>query len=76
MGIVFERQNKKEEAFEYYQKAVKIVPEYLVFNKMGNIKYQQLQFQEAIAYYERAIELGPQDEQSYNNMGNILSDIK
>ena len=43
---------------------------------MGNIRYEQLQYQEAIKYYERAIELNPQDEQSYNNMGNILSDIK
>ena len=43
---------------------------------MGNIRYEQLQYQEAMEYYERAIELNPQEEQSFNNIGNILFETK
>ena len=63
--------DNRNEALKNYKKALEIKPEYVeVYNNLGMLFSDTLDFDESLNNYNKAIELNPSYEKSYNNLGN------
>jgi superkiller protein 3 len=77
LGVVFQEQQKLDEAIDAYKKAIALDPQYAdAYNNLGVALKDQKKLDPAIDAYRKAIALNPQDATAYNNLGNVLSDQK
>lgn len=67
------KENKWQEALEYYKKATEQNPHfYFYFHNMGEVLTQLGCLNEAVAAYNRAIEINPNYAWSHHNLGRIF----
>ena len=73
LGVLFEQQNKLEQAVESYQTALGIKPDYAeAYYNLGNVFRRQGQLDAAVQSYQQALSLNPNIAQAHNNLGNVL----
>jgi tetratricopeptide (TPR) repeat protein len=66
-------QGKLNEAIVYYQKALKIKPDYAEAHyNLGRVLQSQNKLDEALGHYHRALQSKPDKVEVYNNIGIIL----
>lgn len=72
LGILAQQQGKIEEAIQYHQKALDLLPGYSValFN-LGNLYAHQKEWDKAIQFYENAVESDPDLLQSYIEVSRL-----
>ena len=70
-------QNKNlQDAQNYYQKVLKIDPNFLpAHNNLGIIFKELGEIQKAKGYYEKAIEINPNYADAHNNLGIIFKEL-
>ena len=67
LGVSYESRNQLDLAKAQYQKAsAHDVPEAFLF--LGNISYQQKNYNDAETFYHKAIKKMPEDPRAYNNL--------
>ena len=72
LGVLYRYLGQKEKAIEYYQKAIKLDPEYArAYSNLGVVYDDLGQKEKAIEYYQKAIKLDPEDAFAYNNLGVV-----
>jgi tetratricopeptide (TPR) repeat protein len=75
-GLVLFAEGKIEEAIDYYNKAMRITPDYIFFYNNRGAAYAKLgQYQRAIEDYNQAIRLKPDHSGAYYNRGLAYTDI-
>ncbi len=73
LGVLFEQQNKLEQAVESYQTALGIKSDYAeAYYNLGNVFQRQGQLDAAVQSYQQALSLNPKIAQAHNNLGNVL----
>lgn len=67
-GLSYSDSGNYEQAIFYYDKAIKINPEYaMAYNNRGNVFYRMGEYERAIIDYNRAINLNPGFAEAFNN---------
>ncbi len=75
-GLVMLAEGKTEKAIEYFNKAVRMTPDFIFFYNNRGAAYAKLgQYQRAIDDYDQAIRLKPDHSAAYYNKGNVYSDL-
>ena len=73
LGTIFEQKGELELAIEYYDKALKLKPDYgEVYYNLGNVFLQQGKLEAAIDSYKQALKIQPDYPQAHNNLGNVF----
>ena len=73
LGTIFEQKGELESAIEYYEKALKLKPDYgEVYYNLGNVFLQQGKLEAAIDSYKQALKIQPDYPQSHNNLGHVF----
>jgi len=76
-GDSLDDEREFEQAIEYYDKIIKIYPNYTVaYNNKGASLDELGRYEEAIECYNKAIELYPNYPAAYNNKGSALKNMK
>jgi len=74
-GLVLFAEGKTREAIEYFNKAIRITPDFIFFYNNRGAAYAKLgQYQQAIDDYNQAIRLDPQHPGAYYNRGIAYND--
>ena len=78
LGVLFYHQGKKNKAFEYYQKAISLQPENILFLKnFADFHYiENNAVEKAIELYLNAMSINPQDIEVLNAIGLICLNLK
>jgi len=75
-GAAFEKNGNMDKAFEDYQKAVELKPDFILpISRTGRIYAKKKDFEKAIELYKKAVELGDQDTTTYYNYGVCLLNL-
>jgi tetratricopeptide (TPR) repeat protein len=70
IGIAFHQMQRLDQARKYYERAVKLKPDYPeAINNLGTIFYSQKSYRRAIGCYKRALRLSPQSAAMMANLG-------
>jgi len=76
-GAILAGQKKLDEAVIYYEKSIKISPNYAeAYNNLAGILAEQKKYDKAIKYFKKAIQIKPNLAEAYYNLGNALSAIE
>lgn len=76
IGNCLQAMGKLQEALDWYQKALKIKPDFVeVYANVGTIFAQQKQWDQAIQYYRRAIAIKPDFAGVYRNLAKIYTQV-
>ncbi len=76
-GIKKLKDGKSEEAFTYFQDALKTFPDYLqALNKIGEYQFGKQQLVEAEATFKRAAEISSNYPYTYVNLGMLMVQLK
>ena len=69
-GIGYHQMLDIETARKYYQRAIKLNPEYAeAINNLGTIEYSRKSYRRAINDYKKALRITPQSASIYSNLG-------
>ena len=69
-GIGYHQMLDIETARKYYQRAIKLNPEYAeAINNLGTIEYSRKSYRRAINDYKKALRIAPQSASIYSNLG-------
>jgi tetratricopeptide (TPR) repeat protein len=75
LGFYLSNHGKRDEAMEYYRKALAINPNYEdALNNLGYALAGEKKYAEAIPYYEAALRVRPDQVEVHNNLGNAFAD--
>jgi Tfp pilus assembly protein PilF len=79
LGLIFQEQEKIEEALKCYEKGIEIDPNFAtIYNNLGLLyfrnKYQN-NHQKIEKYYKKAISLNKNMVEAYSNLGNFYSSV-
>ncbi|HZV68618.1 MAG TPA: tetratricopeptide repeat protein [Saprospiraceae bacterium] len=75
-GDALADQDKMEEAFRDFDKAIALHPTYsMAYYNRGNVFKKQKKYDQAIADYNSAIRLRPKFDKAYNNRGSAYKEI-
>ena len=75
MGIAAAKLGLLDKAFELFNRALSINPNYSdAYNNIGGILKDQGKLKDAVAYYEKAISFKPDYAEAYYNLGNTLKE--
>ena len=67
-----DQKGNRENAIEYYTRAIELNPEYAdAYNNRGNAYRNLKEYEKAISDYNRAIELNPEDADAYENLSEL-----
>jgi tetratricopeptide (TPR) repeat protein len=70
IGIAYQQQNDLASAKKYYERAVKLQPNYAeAINNMGTVEYANKNYRRATKYYKRALTIQPRSASVYSNLG-------
>ncbi|MCC6590322.1 MAG: tetratricopeptide repeat protein [Bryobacterales bacterium] len=70
IGIAFHQLTELESAKKYYEKSVKLKPDYAeAVNNLGTIYYASKSYRRAVRQYSRALRLAPNSASIYSNLG-------
>jgi len=73
LGVISSEQGDQEKAINYFEKAVKIKPDYVdALNNLGNAYAQQDDYEKAINCYQKSIKANPNMAFAYSNLGSVL----
>ncbi len=71
-AVLFDSENKLDEAFSDYSKSIELNPTYdKAYNNRGNLLMKQNKFDQALVDYNKCIELVPNFSGAYKNRGNL-----
>jgi Flp pilus assembly protein TadD len=73
LAIALEQKGKIEEAIYHYNQSIKIVPDGVPLNNLGNIYADLGQNEKALYYYDEAIRLRPDYADAYYNRGLLYA---
>jgi tetratricopeptide (TPR) repeat protein len=74
LGCYLEGKGQVPEAMEYYQRAVRISPNYAkALNNLGKLLAAEGRVDEAMEYYHRALSFDPEHVSALNNLGAALA---
>jgi Flp pilus assembly protein TadD len=76
IAIALEQKGRIEEAIYHYNQSIKIVPDGVPLNNMGNIYADMGQYQRAMYYYNEAIRIRPDFADAYYNIALIQTSLK
>ena len=75
-GSVFEKLREYQKAKDYFEKVIKINPNYAdAHYNLGNIFNNLGEYQKAKSCHEKVIELNPNYVNAHNNLGNIFREL-
>jgi tetratricopeptide (TPR) repeat protein len=70
IGIAFHQMQRLEQARKYYEKAIKLKPDYPeAINNLGTIFYSEKSYRRAVVCYRRALRFSPQSAAMMANLG-------
>jgi tetratricopeptide (TPR) repeat protein len=73
LGLAFQSQNDLPKAVHFYQRAIKLKPDFVeVMNALGIVLHTLNRYKEAISIYQQSIEISPKMPDAYNNLGISL----
>ena len=73
IGIAYHQMLQVDAAKRYYEKAVKLDPQYPeAINNLGTVYYYKKSYRKAITCYRRALKLSPNSASIYSNLGTAL----
>ena len=76
LALKNQQENNLQDAQNYYQKVLKIDPNFLpAHNNLGIIFKGLGKIQKAKDCYEKAIEISPHNSDAHNNLGNIFKEL-
>ncbi len=71
-AVLFDSENKLDEAYSDYSKSIELNPNYdKAYNNRGNLLMKQNKFDQALVDYNKCIELVPNFSGAYKNRGNL-----
>lgn len=71
-GCAYHELNMYQEAIKFYQKALKIKPDFVeAFINLGVAHYKLGQYTEAIDVYKQAVQISPKSPSVYNKLGSM-----
>ena len=74
-ALVFEKEERWDEAVSAYQEAIRLKPQYVeALSNVGNVYRRQRQWANAIAAYKQARTLKPQSADLLNNLGVVYKE--
>jgi tetratricopeptide (TPR) repeat protein len=69
-GIAYHQMLDMDTAKKYYERAVKVRPEYAeAVNNLGTVYYAKKSYRRAVNYYKRALRYSPNSASIYSNLG-------
>jgi len=69
-------QKKFEEAFNDFNKAIELVPNYaMAYYNRGNLYHKEKKYDQAIADFNSAIRYRPEFDRAFNNRGSVFKEI-
>src|SRR6266568_8361105 len=74
-GSVLNKQGKSAEALAYFQEALRIKPDEVIYNDMGNAYWHLNFLDKAVGAYKEAIRLKPDFKEAHNNLGFLYLDM-
>jgi tetratricopeptide (TPR) repeat protein len=70
IGIAFHQMQRLDQARKYYEKAIKLRPDYPeAINNLGTIFYSEKSYRRAVGCYKRALRFSPQSAAMMANLG-------
>jgi tetratricopeptide (TPR) repeat protein len=70
IGIACQQQNDLDSARKYYERAVKLQPNYAeAINNIGTVEYAAKNYRRATKFYKRALVIQPRSASVYSNLG-------
>ena len=70
IGIAFHQMQRLDQARKYYEKAIKLKPDYSeAINNLGTVYYSQRGYRRAVGLYKRALRYAPQSAAMMANLG-------
>jgi tetratricopeptide (TPR) repeat protein len=70
IGIAYHQLNDLASSRKYYEKAIKLNPEYAeAINNLGTVFYAQKNYRRAISSYRKALKYAPKSASIYSNLG-------
>jgi len=70
IGIAYQQQNDLDSAKKYYERAVKLQPNYAeAINNIGTVEYANKNFRRSTKYYKKALTIQPRSASVYSNLG-------
>jgi len=76
LGVLLQNQNRKAEALDQYEEALRLQPDYVeAHNNLGFALSEAGHIEEAIAQFKTALRIDPTDIEARNNLGNALSRV-
>ena len=78
MGVILAEQNKSEEALEYYEKGIKIDPNFsMIYNNLGLLYAKTYNFNplKAENFYKKSISLNYENPEAHNNLGSLYKSL-
>jgi tetratricopeptide (TPR) repeat protein len=76
LGLLATREGRTNEAIPFFQKALRINPDYLIaLDNLGNAYRQQKQWDEARQTLERAVAVAPQDPEANYSLGMVYAQL-
>ncbi|MBC7101588.1 tetratricopeptide repeat protein [Methanothermobacter sp. KEPCO-1] len=76
IGFCFTQNKEYQKALKYYDKALKINPEYAeAWNNKGIILKELKKYKKALKCYNKALEINPELIEAWNNKGTTLQEL-
>src|SRR5262249_13140570 len=73
IGIAHHQMLQLDEAKRYYERAVKMKPDYAeALNNLGTIYYAKKSYRRAASYYNKALKITPNSASIYSNLGTAF----
>jgi tetratricopeptide (TPR) repeat protein len=71
-GIAYQQLSEFTSARKYYEKAIKLNPQYAeAVNNLGTVYYAQKSYRRAVEQYRKALRLAPQSASFLSNLGTV-----
>ncbi|MGI6423813.1 MAG: tetratricopeptide repeat protein [Tepidanaerobacteraceae bacterium] len=76
LGVIFARENEKDKAEAYFNKALKLNPKLSsAASNLGNLYFEKGDFNKAKEFYEKAIAMAPDNSIPYNNLAVVYKKL-
>ncbi|GEM_PF-2049250 len=72
LGVLYFQQGDQEKAFDHFQQAVELVPQYVTAQKnLAEVCLQRGQMERAVQVYKKILDLSPNDAETLFILGNV-----
>ncbi|MGB2621445.1 MAG: tetratricopeptide repeat protein, partial [Candidatus Acidiferrum sp.] len=70
VGAVYFMQGKYEDCIPYFQKALKLQPDYKTYSNLGTAYFYLKRYNESVPMFEKAVEMDPDDARYVGNLAD------